>query len=76
MKNALKIAATSHTPDKADITTLGELAQATSEKSMPGATHQIPELKVATKSAFWEKNTRIPYLVRNDEMTLHEFLIY
>ena len=76
MKNVTKVAAMPHTPDKADITTLGELAQTTGEKSMPGATHRLPEWKVATKSAYWEKNTRIPYVVRNDEMTLEEFLIY
>jgi hypothetical protein len=58
------------------LSVIGELAQYTTENAVPGATNQQPSSYSDQEEKQWVKNTRIPYIVRNNDLTLREFLIF
>jgi hypothetical protein len=58
------------------LSVVGELAQCATENAVPGATNQQSSSYSDQKEKQWVKNTPIPYIVRNNDLTLREFLIF
>jgi hypothetical protein len=76
MNKSTRIAARPLFTENTGSSAIGELAQSVTENTVPGATNHLPASYWEQEEKQWVKNTRIPYIVRNDDLSLREFLIF